>query len=172
MHEWRRVFMPWSSAKLHGRNKSLKDYLSVASTFGVSHLQLFTAPLHGTVLRVMRFYNGPTLTFRVLSFTLHSEIVSAQRHPVRLTNALWEVAPVVVLNNFAHPSLHSRAEVGLLEATFRAMLPSVNIHTAKPSSFQRVVLAHYDHNAHVIELRHYYIDARATGLSRTVKKIL
>nr|CCC47026.1 putative peter pan protein, fragment [Trypanosoma vivax Y486] len=127
MHDWRSVFLPWSSKKLRGENRSLKDFLAVASIFSVTHLQLFTAPSHGTSLRIMRFSNGPTLSFRVLSFTLRDELVAKQRRPVNLDRAVWDVAPIVVLNNFTHPEAQRRAEVPLLETTFKGMFPTVNI---------------------------------------------
>jgi ribosome biogenesis protein SSF1/2 len=172
MHEWRNVFLPWSSKKLHGRNKSLKDFLAVASTFSVSHLQLLTAPPHGTSLRIMRFFNGPTLSFRVLSFTLHKEIAARQRRPVAVDKAAWDVAPIVVLNNFSHPDLSQRAEVPLLAATFKALFPTLNVQTVQSSEIQRVVLFHYDHVEHVVEVRHFYINARTVGVTKTVKKLL
>lgn len=172
MQEWRRVLLPWSSKQLHGKNKSLKDFLSVASLFSVSHLQLFTSPPRGTSLRIMRFFNGPTLSFRVESFALHQDIIKHQRRPVSLTNAMFEVAPVVVLNNFSHPEAMGRAEVPLLEATFRAMFPSVNIQTIQTSEIQRVCLVHYNHLEHVVEIRHYAVNARTTGVSKTIKKLL
>lgn len=172
MHEWRNLFLPWSSKKLHGKNKSLKDFLAVAANFSVSHLQLFTAPSHGTSLRIMRFFNGPTLSFRVLSFTLHKDIVAKQRRPASVGREAWEVAPIVVLNNFSHPDLAQRAEVPLLAATFKALFPSLNVSTIQNSEIQRICLFHYDHVEHVVEVRHYYINARAVGVTKTVKKLL
>ncbi|AAZ10317.1 brix domain containing protein, putative [Trypanosoma equiperdum] len=172
MHDWRAVFLPWSSKKLRGENRSLKDFLVIASSLSVSHLQLFTAPSYGTSLRIMRFSNGPTLTFRVLSFTLRDEIVAKQRRPANLGNAVWNVAPIVVLNNFTHPDARLRPEVPLLETTFKGMFPTVNIQLVKNTDIQRVCLFHYDHVEHVVEVRHYYINAKAVGVSKTVKKLL
>ncbi|KAK7196855.1 peter pan protein [Novymonas esmeraldas] len=172
MHEWRNLFLPWSSKRLHGRNKSLKDFLAVAATFSVSHLQLFTAPSQGTSLRIMRFFNGPTMTFRVLSFTLHKDVVAKQRRPVALDHTAWDVAPIAVLNNFTHPDLASRAEVPLLAATFKALVPALNVQTIQNSDIQRICLFHYDHVEHVVEVRHYYVNARTVGVAKTVKKLL
>jgi ribosome biogenesis protein SSF1/2 len=170
MHEWRNVFLPWSSKKLHGENKSLKDFLAIASTFSVSHLQLFTAPSHGTSLRLMRFSNGPTLTFRVEAFTLCDDITVNQKRPISVDHEAFSVAPVVILNNFNLPS--NPPEVSLLEATFRSMFPSVNIQLMKPNDIHRVVMFHYDPESRLIEARHYYINAKAVGLSKTVKKLM
>lgn len=172
MHEWRRVLMPWSSKHLHGKNKSLKDFVSVASVFSVTHLQLFTSPPRGTSLRIMRFFNGPTLSFRVESFALHQDIVAHQRRPATLTTAMFETAPIVVLNNFTHPDAANRPEVPLLEATFRAMFPTINIQTMQNKEIQRVCLVHYNHIDHVLEIRHYFVNARTTGVSKTIKKLL
>lgn len=172
MHEWRALFLPWSSKKLHGKNKTLKDFIAVASTFSVSHLQLFTAPSQGTSLRIMRFFNGPTLTFRVQSFMLRQDIIAKQRRPASLDKAVWEVAPIVILNNFAHPDAARRPEVMLLEATFKAMFPTVNVQLVKNAEIQRVCLFHYDHIENLVEARHYYVNAKTTGVSKTVKKLL
>eukprot|EP00796_Vickermania_ingenoplastis_P001469 gene1469-858_t len=172
MHEWRRVLLPWSSKQLHGKNKSLKDFVSVASIFSVTHLQLFTSPSRGTSLRIMRFFNGPTLSFRVESFALHQDIISQQRRPAPITASMFEVAPIVVLNNFSHPDAASRPEVPLLEATFRAMFPTINIQTMQNSEVRRVCLVHYNHVDHMIEIRHYFVNARTTGVSKTIKKLL
>lgn len=172
MHEWRRVLLPWSSKKLHGKNKSLKDFVSVASSFSVSHLQLFTSPPGGTSLRIMRFFNGPTLSFRVESFTLHQDIIKSQRRPTTITKSMFETAPIIVLNNFSNPEAAQRPEVPLLEATFRAMFPTINIQTLQNKEIQRVCLVHYDHIDHVVEIRHYYVNARTTGVRKTIKKLL
>lgn len=172
MHEWRRVLLPWSSEKLHGKNKSLKDFVSVASLFSVSHLQLFTSPPRGTSLRIMRFFNGPTLSFRVESFALHSDIVAHQRRPATLTKAMFETAPIVVLNNFTHPSVAALPEVRLVEATFSAMFPSINIQTMQNKEIQRVCLVHFNHIERIIEIRHFFVNARTTGVSKTIKKLL
>lgn len=170
MHQWRNVFLPWSSKKLHGQNKSLKDFLSIAGTFSVSHLQLFTAPSHGTSLRMMRFSNGPTLTFRVESFTLREEILASQKRPIQVPDEAYTVAPIVLLNNFALPS--NPGHVPLLEATFRSLFPTVNIQLMKSTEIHRAVLFHYDPETNTVEARHYYIHAKAVGLSKTVKKLM
>lgn len=170
MHEWRQVFLPWSSKRLHGENKSIRDFLAIAATFSVSHLQLFTSPPSGTSLRIMRFSNGPTLSFRVESFTLREDIIAQQRRPPNLDHSVWDVAPIVVLNNFN--LAQNRPEVQLMEATLQSLFPSINIQLIKTSDIQRIVYFHYDPDSNTVEARHYYITAKQVGLSKTVKKLL
>jgi ribosome biogenesis protein SSF1/2 len=168
MHEWRRVFMPWVSAKLHGRNNSLRDFLGIASSFSASHLQIFTAPPRGTWLRIMRFPAGPTLSFRVESFALRSDIVANQKKPPPVDGAPYNTAPVVVLNNFAGST---SSTVGLMGQLFQSLFPTININLIKPGDVHRVVLFQYDAEADVVEVRHYFVIGKAVGLSRTVKKL-
>src|SRR5262249_24487833 len=111
--------------KLHGQNRSLKDFLAIASSLSVSHLHVLTAPPNGTSLRILRFANGPTLTFRVESFTLREDVVALQRRPVAVDDSYYAVAPIVILNNFnlrANPP-----EVALMEATFQSLFPTINV---------------------------------------------
>lgn len=169
MHEWRRVFLPWSSKKLHGKNNTLKDFQHVAATFSVSHLQVLSTPTVGASLRIFRFPSGPTLSFRIESFMLRDDIVAQQRRPAAVEGPAYQVAPILVLNNFNVPNRTS--EVALMESTFQAMFPTLRIHSVKPSHIQRVVLFHYDPIHKSVEARHFLIGTRATGLSRTVKKL-
>lgn len=169
MHEWRRVFLPWSSKKLHGKNNTLKDFQHVAATFSVSHLHVLSAPTAGASLRVFRFPSGPTLSFRIESFTLRDDIVAQQRRPAAVEGPAYQVAPILVMNNFNVPD--RTPDVQLMESTFQAMFPTLKIHSVKPSDIQRVVLFHYDPTHRTVEVRHFLIGTRATGLSKTVKKL-
>ena len=169
MHEWRRVFMPWVSQKLHGRNSSLRDFLAIAGHFSASHLQIFSTPPRGAWLRIMRFPAGPTLSFRVESFTLRDDIAASQRKPAPINGAAYNSAPIVVLNNFALPG--QKPEVELMAKAFQSLFPTVNIHLVKPSDIQRVVMFNYDPTADAVEVRHYYVSGKAVGLSKTVKKL-
>lgn len=169
MHEWRRAMLPWSSKRLHARNNTLKDFLHIASAFSVTHLQLLTAPSAGASLRVMRFPSGPTLSFRVDSFTLREDFISAQKRPAPVEGPAFAAPPVVVLNNFNLPG--RSAAVELMEKAFQGMFPSLNVSTMKPSEIQRCVLFQYDPQNDTVEVRHYHITARGSGLTRTVKKL-
>lgn len=169
MHEWRRVFLPWSSKKLHGKNNTLKDFQHVAATFSVSHLQVLSTPTAGASLRIFRFPSGPTLSFRVESFTLRDDIVAQQRRPAAVEGPAYQVAPILVMNNFNGPD--RTPDVHLMESTFQAMFPTLRIHTVKPSDVQRVVLFHYDPTHKTVEVRHFLIGTRAIGLSKTIKKL-
>jgi ribosome biogenesis protein SSF1/2 len=170
MHEWRRVFLPWSSKKLHAKRNSLKDYLHIASTFSVSHLHLLTVPSQGTSLRIMRFPSGPTVSLRIDSFKLRDDIVGSQRRPAPVNGPAYDVAPIVVLNNFNQAN--RTPEVALLESTFQSLFPSLNIHLVKPGEVQRVALFHYDPANGTVEMRHFFIQPKSVGISKTVKKLL
>lgn len=170
MHEWRRVFLPWSSKRLHASKNTLKDFLHIASTFSVSHLQLLTAPSRGASLRIMRFPSGPTLSLRIESFALRDDIMKTQRRPAPVEGAPFDVAPIVVLNNFNYPG--RTADVELMEKAFQGLVPSLNVATVQTDEVQRIVLFQYDPGYGTVEVRHYHITARAVGVSRTVKKLM
>jgi len=168
MHEWRNIFLPWSSKSLHGENRSLRDFLAVASLLSVSHLQLFSAPPGGTSLRIMRFSSGPTLSFRVESFMLRDDVLPLQRRPPGLGDA-FDTASTVIFNNFS--GHQGRPHVAAMEATFRSLFPTIQIQRVKTSDIRRVVLFQYEPSTDVVEVRHYLVVAKAVGLTRTVKKL-
>ncbi len=161
--------LPWSSKRLHSKRNTLKDFIHIASTFGVTHLQLLTAPSAGASLRIMRFPAGPTLSLRIESFALREDFLDAQKRPAPVDGPAFATPPVVVLNNFNLPG--RGPEVELMEKAFQGMFPSLNVGTMKPDDIQRVVLFQYDPQSDTVETRHYHIIARGTGVSKTVKKL-
>lgn len=100
---------------------------------------------------------------------IREDVVSKQRKPAPLNASVYETAPVVILNNFRN-SMHL-PHVALMESTFQSMFPAVQVHTFQPSALQRVVLFQYDSANDVLEARHYWVSAKAVGLSKTVKKL-
>jgi ribosome biogenesis protein SSF1/2 len=118
----------------------------------------------------MRFPAGPTLSLRVESFALRDDIIKGQKRPAPVDGPAYAKAPVVVLNNFNFPG--RGAEVELLEKAFQGMFPSLNVQTTNTDDIQRVVLFQYDPNSRNVDVRHYFITAKAVGVSKTVKKLM
>lgn len=76
--------------------------------------------------------------------------------------------PLLVLGNFGVPGPQLR----LLAATFRGMLPALNVHTLNLNSIRRCLLISYDADSQLLELRHYSVKVVPVGLSRGLRKIL
>ena len=165
------------------RNNSLKDFISVASPLGVTHLVMLSQTEKGPILRIGRIPRGPTLTFRVTAYSLAAAVRSSQRRPVDIASA-FEHPPLVVLHNFttaaggvAAGASAVGAGVSLPDAlkmcmvTFQNMFPPINPATVKLVDCRRVVLFHYHKGTGEIELRHYVIRAMPVGITRAVKKM-
>lgn len=168
------------------RNNSLKDFISVASPLGVTHLVMLSQTEKGPILRVARIPRGPTLTFRVTAYSLAAAVRASQRRPVDIA-AAFEHPPLVVLHNFTTTVAGGGATVAAPPAagtgvsladalrmcmvTFQNMFPPINPATVKLSDCRRVVLFHYHKGTGEIELRHYVIRALPVGITRAVKKM-
>eukprot|EP00639_Heterosigma_akashiwo_P013198 CAMPEP_0206364894 /NCGR_PEP_ID=MMETSP0294-20121207/2505_1 /ASSEMBLY_ACC=CAM_ASM_000327 /TAXON_ID=39354 /ORGANISM="Heterosigma akashiwo, Strain CCMP2393" /LENGTH=438 /DNA_ID=CAMNT_0053810609 /DNA_START=20 /DNA_END=1336 /DNA_ORIENTATION=+ len=78
----RQVMAPYTALKLKERKKnSVKDYLSVAGTFGVTHFLVLSQTEAAVNLKVARTPQGPTLSFKVEQYTLCKSIVATQKKP-------------------------------------------------------------------------------------------
>uniref|UniRef100_A0A6V1TY31 Brix domain-containing protein n=1 Tax=Heterosigma akashiwo TaxID=2829 RepID=A0A6V1TY31_HETAK len=165
----RQVMAPYTALKLKERKKnSVKDYLSVAGTFGVTHFLVLSQTEAAVNLKVARTPQGPTLSFKVEQYTLCKSIVATQKKPYGPA-LVYQCPPLVVLNNFADAT---EAHVKLMRVTFQNMFPPINVQTIKLADCRRVVLFHYLKEDQTVEVRHYSIRAVPTGISRSVKRVV
>jgi ribosome biogenesis protein SSF1/2 len=79
----RRVMEPGTASRLkERRGNRLRDFVTMCGPLGVTHLLLFSRSESGnTNLRLALAPRGPTLHFRVESYSLSKDVQRAQRHP-------------------------------------------------------------------------------------------
>lgn len=93
--EMRRAMEPHTARKLRERAKNtVKDYVSVSSILGVTHLLVFTQTDKSLSLRICRTPTGPTLTFKVQQFSLMRHVRALQKRPVEVNQA-YKTSPLV-----------------------------------------------------------------------------
>lgn len=86
---------PHTARKLRERSKNtVKDYVSVSSVLGVTHLLVFTQTDKSLSLRICRTPTGPTLTFKVQQFSLMRHVRALQKRPVEVNQA-YKTSPLV-----------------------------------------------------------------------------
>uniref|UniRef100_A0A915K3M1 Brix domain-containing protein n=1 Tax=Romanomermis culicivorax TaxID=13658 RepID=A0A915K3M1_ROMCU len=164
----RRVMEPYTATKLKVLKKNvLKDFASVAGPLGVSHMVVFTRTTASLNMRLIRLPRGPTLTFRVHSYSLNRDIISSLRK-AQPTPQKYFHHPLLVMNNFQHDQRH----IKLMESTFQNMFPSINVNSVKLGDIKRCLLLNYDTESDTIEFRHYAIKLAPSGVSSSIKKLM
>ena len=168
--ELRKVMAPHTALKLREKaTNTLKDFVHAAQPLGVSHLLMLAQRETQVNLRIARLPAGPTLALKILAFELARTVRAAQKRPFD-TTAAYATAPLVVLNNFGADE--AAPHVKLLRVTFEAMFAPIDVSTVKLADCRRVVLVERDPATDVLELRHYAIRASASGVSKTVKRVV
>ena len=182
LQDIRKMMMPHTAARLRERKtNTLRDFVDVSSLLGVSHLLMLSQSATNVALRIARAPRGPTLTYRVSSFTLARHIRAAQKRPSMVPTA-FDSPPLVVMHNFSAVAAAGGKAPGssgvsladamkMTMATFQAMFPNIDPATLKLVDCRRVVLIHFNKTTQEVELRHYMIRAVPVGVSRGVKKL-
>ncbi|KAI9159335.1 rRNA-binding ribosome biosynthesis protein [Blastocladiella emersonii ATCC 22665] len=169
IQDLRRVMSPNTATKLRERKvNKLRDYVALSGPLAVSHLLVFARTDAGLNLRIGKLPRGPTVGFRVNSYSLAHDIAAMLKHPKTMSGAMYMSAPLLVLNNF--PA--DRAEFKLLSTVLHNMFPAINVAKLKINQTRRVVLFSYNAESDTIDFRHYAIDVKATGVTKGVKKII
>eukprot|EP00041_Stephanoeca_diplocostata_P014119 m.253632 g.253632 ORF g.253632 m.253632 type:complete len:471 (-) comp19587_c0_seq2:49-1461(-) len=166
--DMRMVMSPNTALKLKVRKKNvLKDFVHLAGPFGVSHLLVFRHTKVGTNLRIARLPRGPTLMFRVKSYSHIKDVARSQPNP-KSPGAQYLTAPLLVLNNISADKVETR----LTAKVFQSLFPSIDVSTVDLALLKRIVLLHHDTETDEMCLRHYEIDVKPTGISKSVKQLL
>mmetsp|Transcript_58033 Transcript_58033/g.188896 ORF Transcript_58033/g.188896 Transcript_58033/m.188896 type:complete len:410 (-) Transcript_58033:98-1327(-) len=101
VHDFREVMSPnCGKALRESRINRLEDYAAVAGHFHVSHLIVFTQTKAASYMKLVKLPQGPTLTFRLASYSLARDVRAAQKRP-RGGSRDYSVAPLQVLNGFS-----------------------------------------------------------------------
>ena len=146
---------------------SLKDYLALSGTLGVSHLMCFSTTETGTYLRLAKMPRGPTLYFKVEKYCLCKDVAALQRRP-HSPGTEYLSPPLVVLNNMQSDERHLK----LTDVMIQNLFPPIDVDTVKLQQCRRVVLFRRDPDTGHFDLRHYVVNVKAAGLSKGVRKIL
>lgn len=164
------------------RSNKLRDYTTMAGPLGVTHLLLFSRSKAGnTNLRLAVTPRGPTLHFRVESYSLSKDVHRSQKRP-RSGAAGKEFLspPLLVMNNFASPQAPQETngtendkEVpkhleSLTTTVFQSLFPAINPTATPLQNIKRVLLldrststsSSDDSPDYTLTLRHYAIETR------------
>ncbi|KAF7721071.1 hypothetical protein EC973_005504, partial [Apophysomyces ossiformis] len=164
----RHIMEPYTATHLKERRTNrLKDFVAVAGQLGVSHFMIFSRTEKNTNLRICRVPRGPTLTFRVAEYALAKDCLALQKAP-KTSDTEYRQSPLLVLNNFRQEG----KEFKVMTAMLQNMFPSIDVQTMKLSQARRVLLYNYNDETGMIDVRHYSIGVKATGVSKSIKRVV
>ncbi|KAI9884043.1 MAG: hypothetical protein M1823_004181 [Watsoniomyces obsoletus] len=172
------------------RSNKLKDYTTMAGPLGVSHLLLFSRSDAGNInLRIALAPRGPTFFFNVETYSLCKDIQKSMKHPKTPGKEMLN-PPLLVMNNFlssnnsssssTQPAVPKHLET-LTTSMFQSLFPPISPQDTSLSSLRRVLLLNRETIAnpgkegskgnYIINLRHYAITTRRTGISKRVRRL-
>ena len=76
LNDTRDLLYPYTALKLkESKKNSIKDFISVAGQFGVSHMLIFSQTDKSCYLRLLKNPKGPTITFKIDEYSLAKDVV-------------------------------------------------------------------------------------------------
>ncbi|PFH61524.1 hypothetical protein XA68_17101 [Ophiocordyceps unilateralis] len=178
----RRVMEPGTASRLkERRGNKLKDYVVMCGPLGVTHLLLFSRSESGnTNLRIATTPRGPTMHFRLDSYSLCRDVQRIQKH-ARGGGKEFLTPPLLVMDSFSRPDANAKSKVpkhleSLAATVFRSLFPPINPQATPLKTVRRVVLLNReptpaDDGTFIVNFRHYAITTRAAGVSRPLRRI-
>ena len=127
LRDWRRTFHPYTFSKLKQNSRmTAKDVAAVSELLSLKHLHLFTSSMQGAMLRLGRLPHGPTLTFRVESYSTACDALRIQKKVYTSGQIHYDHPPVIICNGFSKTA-NNRSELRLLSQFFCSLSPDLSV---------------------------------------------
>eukprot|EP00927_Polykrikos_kofoidii_P021120 TRINITY_DN20105_c0_g1_i1.p1 TRINITY_DN20105_c0_g1~~TRINITY_DN20105_c0_g1_i1.p1 ORF type:complete len:470 (-),score=103.09 TRINITY_DN20105_c0_g1_i1:109-1518(-) len=172
--DFRMVMSPNCAKSLReSKMNRIEDYIAVSGGFHVSHIVQFSATKLGTYMKVIKLPQGPTLTFKINSFTLVRDVRASQRRP-HTGNRDYTSAPLQVLNGFSGGggSEKEATERQLAAEMLRGLFPPIDVPSFNHAECRRTALFSFDKKKDVTYFRHFAVVRKQVGLQRGISKLL
>lgn len=176
VRDTRNMMQPHTAIRLRERKSNkLKDFVVMAGPLGITYLMLFSQneKTGSTHLRFSSMPRGPTLSFKILEYSLAKDVVRIQKNPKSMSTSSPEFLnpPLLVMNGFTNPK-DASPEEKLVVTMFQNMFPPISPMNTKVGTIKRVLLLNKDKETGIIELRHYVIETKLVDVSKNVKKLI
>lgn len=174
--DFRNVLQPHTAINLRERKANkLKDFIVMAGPLGVSDMFVFKqSPDSGNIsLRLGKMPRGPTLQFKVNTYSLAKDVRRILKHPksVGKDSSEFLAPPLLVLNGFTINDETPQHEK-LLVTVLQNMFPPIQPQLTKVSGIKRVLMVTKDSETNEIEWRHYAINTKLVDGSKNIKKLI
>jgi ribosome biogenesis protein SSF1/2 len=179
VQDFRMVMLPNCAKSLkESKMNRVEDFMAVAGHYGVSHLIIFTTTKLGTYMKLAKLPQGPTLTFKVLRYSLARDIRATQKRP-RSGARDYTASPLQVLNGFGNAASDggdatksNAADRQLMAEMLRGLFPSIDVPSFNQAECRRVALFHREAEKDTVEFRHYNVSRRHSGYQKGISALL
>lgn len=171
------AFQPHTAVKLKERKSNkLKDFVVMAGPLGVSEIISFKqSQKTGKIsLRFGKLPRGPTLQFRVNSYSLSKDVIKNSKNSKPLGKNAVEILtpPFLIIKGFPIDIEKAENHEKLLVKMFQNMFPPIDPENVRISSIKRVILLHRDAETKELNLRHYSISTKNAEKKNELDKLL
>lgn len=175
--DFRNVMQPHTAINLRERKSNkLKDFVVMAGPLGVSDLFIFNQSEEtGNIsLRLGKLPRGPTLQFRINSYSLMKDVARILKRPKSAGKDSKEflTPPLLVMNGFQSKVNEASKHEQLLITMFQNLFPPIQPQLTNVAAIKRVLMINKDPKTDDISIRHYAIDTKLVDENRNVKKLI
>ena len=143
--------------------------MAVAGPLGVTHFIYLSQNSHCiSHVKFFRFPHGPSLTFRLKSYSLMEDIQKING-TTRAPTIELAFSPFVAFSNFDDSF---GKHISLTKTFLQNLFPSLDAESTHSNAVKRMVLFHYDNENDFVILRHYVVSVKMVGITKNLEDLL
>ena len=133
----RELMYPYSSMKLQESDKTkIQEYIKASKIFDVSHMIIFTSTSQHNYMRFIKLPEGPTVTFKIVSYCDRADVLNAQMRKKSFNTQF--ISPILIMNGFNSEivaenvrNLPGKHHYQIVSQMIQSMFPPLNLKKIK-----------------------------------------
>ena len=105
LQDLRDLMYPYTASKLkETKRNTIKDFLSAAGLFGVSHMMMISQTEIANYMRIIKNPRGPTLSLKISNYSLARDVikfVQETKKNSKIFTTTLQTAPLLIMNGFS-----------------------------------------------------------------------
>ncbi len=176
LSDMRALMYPYTATNLkESRKNSLKDFISVAGLYGVTHMLIFTQTEKSNYLRFIKNPKGPTMTFKIEEYALAKDVVKymqANKKHSKIFSQTLQAPPLLIMNGFQQREENDCYKMA--SVMVQSLFPPIKVQNLNLTTCKLVVLFNLeeDEKGEYMEFRHYGLSARQRDINRGLKRMI
>jgi hypothetical protein len=139
-------------------------------------MMMFTNTEKNSYLRIAKMPKGPTITFKIKSYCLSSDIFQNGKNKKPLTKNFYHI-PIIIMNGFNSVNINEKYDMPLktISMMFQSFFPPLNLTEVQMKKCKRVVLLNLNiekNNEPELLFRHYDIDIEKFSIKKTISNLI
>uniref|UniRef100_A0A2P2I279 Suppressor of SWI4 1 homolog n=1 Tax=Hirondellea gigas TaxID=1518452 RepID=A0A2P2I279_9CRUS len=152
------------------RSTRVQDLVAAAGPLHITHAIVFTRTDNGVYMKICTLSHGPTVTFSLQNFSLHSDVLASLKRPMTIPTLYNQTAACLMMNNLQPHS--GPRHLQMVASSMLQIFPKIVPDEISARRIRRCCMINYDEETQDFDLRHYFVHLSTSTTTKLINKLV